>query len=60
VRLGLVTYQEGVVDVGENGVLRDNVVNLPELDDIGLLQTFHGEVLSSLLVLGEQYTTKRT
>ena len=35
-----------MIDVGEDGVLTNNVINLSELDDIGLLQTFHCEVLS--------------
>lgn len=54
------TYKEWVVDVSEDCVFRYDVVNLSELDDIGLLQTFHGKVLSSFFVLGEQYTTKGT
>ena len=39
-----------MVDVSQDGVLRDNMINLSKLDDVRLLQTFHGEELSSLLI----------
>jgi hypothetical protein len=37
IRNGAVTYEEGVLDVGQNGVLRNDVIDLAKLDDIRLL-----------------------
>jgi len=54
----LQAHQERMVNVSENGILRDAVINLTELDDIGLLETFHGEVFACLLVLGQHDSSK--
>lgn len=53
-----ITYEEGMVDVRQDSVLGDNVVHLSELDDLGLLESLHGEVLSSLLVLTKQHSAE--
>lgn len=53
------TYQEWVLDVGEDRVLRDHVIHLSQLDDIGLLQSLHGKVLSCALLLREHHATER-
>lgn len=49
----LQAHQKWMVNVSENSILRDAVINLAQLDDIGLLETFHGEVFTCLLVLGQ-------
>ena len=47
-----------MIDVGQNSVLRDNVVDLSQLNDVGLLQTLHCEKLATLLVLGKHYPSE--
>lgn len=54
----LQAHQERMVNISENGILRDAVINLAKLDDIGLLETFHGEVFACLLVLGQHDSSK--
>ena len=53
------TYEGGVVNVGQDGVLRDNVIDLSQFNDVSLLQTLHGKVVACLLVFGEHYSSKR-
>lgn len=36
------------------------MVNLSELDNVSLLETFHGKVLARFLVLGKHDTSKGT
>lgn len=55
---GNVTYKEGVIDVCENCVLRDDVIDLAQLDDFGFLKSLHREVLARLAVLGKQHASK--
>ena len=47
----IITYQEWVVDVCEDGIFRDDVIYLSKLYDIGLLKSLHREELSRLLIL---------
>lgn len=44
------TYQEGMVYISENCVLRDNVIDLLQLNNVCLLQDLHSKVLSRFLV----------
>ena len=57
---GYSLYQEGVIYVGENGILGDNVINLLQSDNFGFLEHFYGNVLAGLFVFGKPDTTKRT
>ena len=59
-KYGLQTYQEWMIDIGENGIFRDNVIDLLQLDDIRLLQDLHCEVLPRFLVPAEAHTTEGT
>lgn len=52
-------YKEGVVDVGEDGVLGDDVVDLLETEDFGLLEHFEGNVVASLLLAREADAAER-
>ena len=49
-----------MLDVCKNGVFGDDVIDLSQLDNICLLQTFHCEILSSLFLFGENHTTEGT
>lgn len=42
-----------MIDVGQNSILRNNMVHLPQLDDVGLLKSLHSGELARLLVLGQ-------
>lgn len=53
------TYQERMVDVGQDGVLRYNVVHLPQLNDVCLLQALHCKVLAVLLVFRQKHSAER-
>ena len=54
------TYEEGVIDVGQNCIFGDNVIHLLELDDICLLEDLHCEVLASLFITRQPYSSKGT
>lgn len=47
-----------MIDVSENSVLRNDVISLPQLDDLGLLQSLHCLKLAGLLVLAEHNSTE--
>ena len=47
-----------MINVGKDGVLRDNVIDLAELDDVRLLQALHGEELTSSLVSRQHHSTE--
>ena len=36
------TYEVRVVNIGQDCIFRDNVIDLSEFDNVGLLQTLHG------------------
>lgn len=54
-----VTYKERVIDIGQNCVFRDDMIYLPQLYDICLLQSLHCRVLTSLFVLCKHYPAER-
>jgi hypothetical protein len=52
-------YKEGVIDICKDSVFRYHVINLLKLDDVCLLKDLHSEVLISLLVFSQSYSSKR-
>ena len=48
-----------MIDVGKDGVLGDDVIDLAQLDDVRLLKTLHREELARALVLRQHHATKR-
>ena len=49
-----------MLNVGQDRVLRDHVVHLSQLDNVGLLESLHCEELARLLVPGEHHATEGT
>jgi hypothetical protein len=50
--------QERVINVSKDRILRDDMINLSQFDDISLLQSFHGEEITRLFVLGKKDAAK--
>ena len=48
-----------MIDVGKDGVLGDDVIDLAQLDDVRLLQALHGEELTSSLVSRQHHSAER-
>ena len=44
-------YDEGMRDVAEDSVLRDDMIHLFESDDLRLFKNFHGIILISFDIL---------
>lgn len=55
-----VAYEERVVDVREDSIFRDDVINLLESKDLGLLEHFNGDKLIRQFVSGKPDSTERT
>jgi hypothetical protein len=53
------TYEEWMINICKNGILRDNVIDLLEFDDVCLLEDLHCKVLTSSLVPCQSHSTER-
>ena len=49
-----------MVNLREDVVLADHVIHLAQLNDVGLLESLHSEVLTCLLMLCKQHSAKGT
>ena len=54
------TYQEGVVNVGQDSVFGNDMIDLSQLNDICFLESLHCIKLSALFVLRENDSSKGT
>ena len=49
-----------MIDVGKDGILTNNVINLPELNDVCFLESLHREEVPRFFTLAKHHTTKGT
>lgn len=52
-------YNEGVLEVAEDGVFVDDVVDLLEADDFGLFETLEGDIAIGLFVACQFHSPER-
>lgn len=54
------SYQEGMINVSKDSVLRNHVIHLLQLNNVRLLQDLHRKIFSCLFISGKTHSAERT